>query len=114
MLDNPFIKENYECYRDWEDALMAFFLSEAKNPSYLNWVKFSNDCNEDDHVVYSALFLSNLLETNSDYKEQSSKLYAIYKAIGTEQCGQDFNGWLKSGWLDLVRVASSLKSKLVF
>lgn len=114
MHDNPFVKGNFKCYRDWEDALLTFFLSEAKSPNFLNWVKFSNDCNEVDHVVYSALFLSNLLETNNDYKDQSSKLYDIYNTIKSEQDGQNFNEWLKSGWVDLARVASSLKSKLVF
>lgn len=116
MRVNPFQKDKFVCYRDWEDELVNFFVAEAKMPNLENWVALSDMLNAKDNVTYSALLLSNLLETKVGFKVSSAKLFEVYKALknadNKDNNHQNFESWLHTGWLSLPRVAGMVNAQL--
>ena len=110
-VSNPFEKESFVRYRDWEESLVEFMAEQAKNPNLLSWQQLVTSEKALDNACCCAVILANLIEY--DYYEQSHKLFQIsehLKAITT----RELNTWIGSGWLDLPSIESSLQALLDF
>ena len=110
-VNNPFEKESFVKYRDWEESLVEFMAEQAKNPNLLSWQQLIRSEKALDNACCCAIILANSIEY--EYSEQSRKLFQIsdqLKKIATDE----FNTWLQSGWLDLPSTESSLQVLLGF
>lgn len=113
MNANPFEKTQFECHRDWEESLVEFLSREARNPDIRNWLPFATRHDTRKAVAFSALLLSDLLETRPDFRESADKVYEVYKSLmETEGGARQFEEWLRSGWLNVSRVADLLRAGL--
>ncbi len=111
---NPFEKSHFKCHRDWEASLVKFLVKEAKNPNLRNWFELSAAAPDvKSAVAFSALLLSDLLETRSEFHKTSYTVYQFYEALkNTEDETEAFEQWLRSGWLNVARVADMLNVEL--
>jgi hypothetical protein len=110
---NPFEKSQFECHRDWEELLVKFLCQEARNPDIRNWLPYADKSDAKEAVAFSALLLSNLLENKPDFGESAEKAYEVYKAIDVPDGGAGkFEKWLRSGWLNVARVANMIDAEL--
>jgi hypothetical protein len=110
---NPFAKAQFCCHRDWEESLLAFLSNEAKNPDVRNWLAFCVQPEPQEAAAFSALLLSDLLETKPGFKEPSAKIYQIYRTLCRAGDGANkFEMWLRSGWLNVSRIACLLDARL--
>ncbi|OIR05985.1 hypothetical protein GALL_117820 [mine drainage metagenome] len=111
---NPFNKQQFNAYRDWEQSLVEFFVREAKKPNMVNWLSMVNGADSPRSVAYSALLLSNLVSSKPNYTESAKALYSVYERL-TEQRGNasEFEEWLHSDWLNVSRVANMFKAELM-
>lgn len=113
MADNPFKKNQYASYRAWEEVLTDFLVAQAKNPQPSGWVSFSMDPETKEAATYSALVLHGMLEGKPNYRKSADEAYATYKTLAArENNTAGFQAWLRTGWLDLVRVESVVLAKL--
>lgn len=111
MSGTSFEKPLFSSHRDWEESLVKFLASEARSPNVNNWV--SPDGSHDVAAAFSALLLSNLLEPKPGFRESSSKLRDIYKTLSQPEWGaKKFEEWLRSGWVNVNRVANMLDVEL--
>ena len=110
---NPFNKCGFSCYREWEAALLDFFVKESASPETAEWLLFAVDDESRKMVAFSALLLSNLLENKPGYKVPSDKAGEVYAALKNESMGHvQYGEWLRSGWLNVSRIADSIKFRL--
>ena len=110
---NPFEKPQFECHRDWEELLVKFLCREAQKPELRNWLPFVGKQDAKEAAAFSALLLSDLLENKPGFRESASEVYEVYKAIDVPDRGAGkFEKWLRSGWLNVARVASMLDAQL--
>lgn len=113
MGDNPFNKSAFEGHRDWEESLVSFFVDESKSPNVDRWLAMAATCDDTNRVGYSALLLSNLVENKPDFRESAETLYGVYEKLKVVGCGaKEYEGWLRTGWLNVSRVADILNVKL--
>lgn len=113
MSVNPFEKTLFACHRDWEEALVEFLASEAKNPDSAHWLLLFTGVDAKKDAVFSALMLSDILETKRGFQESADKLYGIYQQFNEAGSGaKKFEEWLRSGWLNVSRVANMLDVEL--
>jgi len=114
-LDNPFCKESFLTYRDWEDALLCFFVTEANNPRFSDWEKMTRSA-DPKNVAYSALLLSCLVQSRPKVSKSSSVLVDVCRDLGgkTDQNLVDYNAWLQTNWLNVCRIANRLKAKIPY
>ncbi len=102
---SPFEKESFAQYRDWEESLVEFMAEQAQNPNLLSWQQLVTSEKALDNASCCARILANSIEYY--YYKQSRKLVQIsdqLKNITTDE----FNNWIRSGWLDIPSVESSL------
>ena len=112
---NPFDKTQFPFHRPWEESLVEFLTKEAQNPDLYHWQILSNGKDTRRSAAFSALLLSNLLETKPGFRQSAEKTYAIYRALNDTEGGggaQQFEQWLRSGWLNVSRVASRIDMEL--
>ena len=110
-VSNPFEKESFVKYRDWEESLVEFMAEQAKNPNLLSWQQLIRSEKALDNACCCAIILANSIEYY--YYEQSRKLFQIsdqLKDITTD----GLNTWIRSGWLDLPSIESGLQVLLDF
>lgn len=113
MGDNPFDKSAFKVHRDWEESLVSFFVDEAKSPNVDRWLAMATACDDANRVGYSALLLSNLVENKPGFRESAETLYGVYEQLKGVDCGaKEYEGWLRTGWLNVSRVADMLNVKL--
>ena len=110
-VSNPFEKESFVRYRDWEESLVEFMAEQAKNPNLLSWQRLATSEKALDNACCCAIILANSIEY--DYHEQSHKLFQISEQIKDITTGE-LNTWIRSGWLDLPSIESSLQVLLNF
>jgi hypothetical protein len=113
-MNNPFVKSRFACHRDWEESLIAFLAQEAKAPDIRNWLQFAT---EEPGIrasaAFSALLLSDLLEVRPAFRETADMAYQFYNALKeTEDETEAFAHWLRSGWLNVARIADRLEFEL--
>lgn len=107
--DNPFNKESFAGYRDWEASLTGFMAEQAQNPCLASWQQLITSNQSLDCACCCAIILASSIEYQ--YPEQSQQLRQIaahLKAITPDE----FNSWLQSGWLDVVSLENSLHAEL--
>jgi hypothetical protein len=111
---NPFEKSRFECHRDWEASLVKFLAREARVPDIRNWLEFATpEPNVRASAAFTALLLSDLLETRPAFRETADKAFEIYEALKmTENTTEAFEQWLRSGWLNVARVSAMLDFEL--
>jgi hypothetical protein len=111
---NPFKKSDFRYYRDWEASLIKFLAKEARTPDLRNWLELSAaEPDVKTAAAFSALLLSDLLETRSDFRERSRTMYRFYETLRRpENETEAFEQWLRSGWLNVARVADMLGNEL--
>ncbi|MHB8414834.1 MAG: hypothetical protein ACYDB1_05530 [Acidiferrobacteraceae bacterium] len=108
MTVNPFDKTQFEGHRAWEECLVSFLVQEAKLPDVRNWLPLSGEIGAKRSAAFSALLLSSLLESKPGFAESSDKAYEIYNTlIEGDGNARKFEDWLRSGWLNISRIASS-------
>ena len=114
MKQNPFEKSHYKFHRDWEASFIKYLAREARAPDIRNWLEFAAaEPNVKTAAAFSALLLSDLLETKPDFRETVDAVYQFYKVLKmTENETEDFEQWLRSGWLNVARVADLLDFEL--
>lgn len=108
---SPFEKESFAKYRDWEESLVQFMVEQAKSPNLLSWQQLITSDKTLENACCCAMVLANSVEYG--YCEQSRKLFQIaaqLKDITTDE----FQTWLRSGWLDLPGIENSLQALLNF
>jgi len=111
--NNPFCKESFPTYRDWEDTLLDFFVTEANNPKLSDWEKMAQS-SDPKTVAYSALLLSCLVQSKPKVAHSSAALLDVCQKLGgkTDHDLVDYNAWLKTNWVNVARIANRLKSEL--
>lgn len=105
MANNPFEKESFATYRDWEETLIKFMAEQAKSPSLDSWQKLSTSTKTLEIAACCATVLANLIDY--DFPKQSRNLFQIaeqLKAVTTPE----LETWLRSGWLNIGDVKDSL------
>jgi hypothetical protein len=113
MNANPFDKSQFKLHRDWEESLIEFLCREARNPDVNNWLLLAGNRDAKEIAAFSALLLSDLLENKPGFRESASKVYEVYKAINVPDGGAGkFEEWLRSGWLNVARVANMVDAEL--
>ena len=111
MNANPFEKTQFKSHRDWEESLVEFLSREARNPDIRNWLPLATRHDTKKAAAFSALLLSDLLETRPDFRDSSDKVYEVYNTLKeTEGCARQFEEWLRSGWLNVSRVANMIRA----
>jgi hypothetical protein len=110
---NPFCKESFPTYRDWEDALLCFFVTEAINPKFSDWEALAQSA-EPKNVAYSALILSCVVQSKPKVAKSYAVLRDICKKLGgkTDHDLVEFNEWIHTNWVNVPRMANRLKAKL--
>jgi hypothetical protein len=73
--NNPFDKESFARYRDWEDSLTSFMAEQAKNPCLLSWQQLITSDESLDRACCCAIILASSIE--HEYSEQSHQLRQI-------------------------------------
>jgi len=111
---NPFEKSRFACHRDWEASLIAFLAREAKAPDIRNWLQFAvAEPSVRASAAFSALLLSDLLEVMPAYRSTADTIYQFYNALKVPDSETEaFEHWLRSGWLNVARVADMLEFEL--
>jgi hypothetical protein len=111
---NPFEKSRFACHRDWEASLIAFLAREAKAPDISNWLEFATaEPSVRVSAAFTALLLSDLLEVKPAFREAADTTYQFYNALKvTDNETEGFEHWLRSGWLNLARIADLLEFEL--
>lgn len=105
MANNPFEKESFATYRDWEENLIKFMAEQAKSPNLASWQELSTSAKTLEVAACCATVLANLIDY--DFPKQSRSLFQIaeqLKAVTTPE----FDKWLRSGWLNIADVNDSL------
>jgi len=112
-LDNPFCKESFPTYRDWEDALVYFFVTEANHPRLDDWEKMARSA-DPKNVAFSALLLSCLVQSKPKVSKSSTVLFDVCQKLGgeTDHDLVDYNAWLRTDWVNVARIANRFKSEL--
>ena len=110
-MSNPFEKESFVKYRDWEESLVEFMTEQAENPNLLLWQRLATSEKALDNACCCAIILANSIEYYND--EQSRKLLQISDQL-KDITADGFNTWIGSGWLDLPNIESSLQVLLDF
>ena len=109
---NPFEKAHFKCHRDWEERLVKFLFFEAKRPEAENWLPLATRHETRKTAAYCALLLSNLIQNRPGLHGSSETLYAIFNSLEPDGEAEDFEAWLRSGWLNVARVANMLQAEL--
>jgi hypothetical protein len=111
---NPFEKSQFACHRDWEASLITFLASEARAPDISHWLEFATaEPSIRGSAAFSALLLSDLLEVRPAFRETADTTYQFYNALKlTDNETEAFENWLRSGWLNVARVADMLDIEL--
>jgi hypothetical protein len=111
---NPFEKSRFACHRDWEASLISFLAREAKAPDIKNWLQFAaSGPSVRTSAAFSALLLSDLLEVRPAFRETADAAYQFYNALKVaENETEAFEHWLRSGWLNVARIADLLEFEL--
>lgn len=111
--DNPFCKESFPTYRDWEDALLCFFVAEANQPRLSDWEELARSA-DPKNVAFSALLLSCLVKSKPEVSTSSSALVEVCQKLGgkTDRDLVDYNAWLRTNWINVARIANRLKAEL--
>jgi len=112
MKANPFEKAQFQCHRDWEDSLVEFLSREARKPNVGNWLPLATRLETKKAAAFSALLLSNLLENKPSFRVPVNTLYEIYRAMNVEGGAKNFEDWLRTGWLNVTRVANMIDAEL--
>jgi len=111
--DNPFRKESYPTYRDWEDALLDFFVKEANQPKLDNWEEMALSA-DSKNVAYSALLLSCLVQSKPKVALSSPVLVDVCQKLGgkTDHDLVEYNAWLQTNWVNVARIAGRFRTEL--
>lgn len=104
---NPFRRDNFAAYRDWEAALFAFFAEQVEHPCTEDWKRYADDEATSLATRGSAVFLANLVAARRP--ESASALYRVTKELGG-MSASTVEQWLRTGWLDVGRTSSALAS----
>jgi hypothetical protein len=112
MNANPFEKEQFQCYRDWEGSLVEFLSREARKPNVRNWLPLATRLETKKAAAFSALLLCNLVENKPSFRVSVNTLYEIYRAMNVEGGAKNFEKWLRTGWLNVARVANMIDAEL--
>ena len=112
MKVNPFEKAQFMKHRDWEESLVKFLSREAINPNVRNWLPLATRLETKKAVAFSALLLSNLLENKPRLRVSADKVYDIFRAMKVEGGAKNFEEWLRTGWLNVARVANMIDAEL--
>lgn len=103
--NNPFEKESFATYRDWEENLIEFMAEQAKSPNLASWQKLSTSENTLENAACCATVLANLIDY--DFPNQSRSLFQIAKQLKVVMT-PELERWLRSGWLNIGDVNDSL------
>ena len=109
---NPFEKAQFQCHRDWEGSLVEFLSREARKPNVRNWLPLATRLDTKRAAAFSALLLSNLVENKPRFRVSVNTLYEIYRAMNVEGGAKNFEEWLRTGWLNVARVANMIDAEL--
>jgi hypothetical protein len=114
MKQNPFEKSRFACHREWEESLITFLAREARAPDIRNWLRFATaEPSVRASAAFSALLLSDLLEVRPAFREAADTTYQFYNALKlTDNETEAFEHWLRSGWLNVARIADMLEFEL--
>ena len=113
MNANPFVKDQFKCYRDWEDALVAFLSHEARDPSMDRWLEVGADERAKEAATFCALLLGNLLTKKAGFVSAGEKAYEAYAQLsGGLTSAREYEQWFRTGWLNVSRAADALSAKL--
>lgn len=108
---NPFEKTHFKRHRDWEECLVNFFYQEAKRPDAGNWLPFAARAETRKTAAFCALLLSNLIQNRPGLRGSSEPLYEIFRSLKLDGGAEEFEAWLRSGWLNVARIANMLDAE---
>jgi hypothetical protein len=83
-------------------------------PDIRNWLEFATpEPNVRASAAFTALLLSDLLETRPAFRETADATYQFYNALKIPDNEiEAFEQWLRSGWLNVARIADMLDFEL--
>ncbi len=108
---NPFEKAHFKHHRDWEECLVNFFYREAKRPDAGDWLPLAARAETRKNAAFCALLLSNLIQNRPGFRASSETLYNIFSSLKLDGGAEEFEAWLRSGWLNVARVANMLDAE---
>lgn len=94
--------------------MITFLAREARAPDIRNWLRFATaEPSVRASAAFSALLLSDLLEVRPAFREAADTTYQFYNALKlTDNETEAFEHWLRSGWLNVARIADMLEFEL--
>ncbi|MDB5822927.1 MAG: hypothetical protein JWR21_1631 [Herminiimonas sp.] len=108
---NPFKKSDKAPYREWEESLLLFLLTQLSNPDVEEWRKVAIDKESRRSAAFMAYQLSNFALCRRLPAE--SALRSVYKELtGIDMVLSDYRGWLDQNWISPSRLTASLDSGL--
>lgn len=111
MIANPFKKESFPSFREWEQELIFFLVEQLQSPMYSAWESHVVD----DASRECAAFLSHQLANVAYLKHFSTEaeLRLVYqKLMGKAINEGDLRLWLARHWLDHSRFHATLDTAL--
>jgi hypothetical protein len=111
MAGNPFKKEAFPSFREWEQELVFFLMEQLQSPSYSAWESMVDD----DASRECAAFMSHQL-ANVAYLRQlpaEAELRLVFqKLMGKPIDESALRSWLGHRWLDHSRFHAALETAL--
>jgi hypothetical protein len=108
---NPFKKSDRVPYREWEESLLLFLLSQLAHPDVAAWRKLATDEESTRSAAFMAYQLANFAYCRRLPAE--SALRSVYRELtGTEMVLSAFGEWLDLNWICPSRLTASLDSGL--
>ncbi|MET0963033.1 MAG: hypothetical protein ABWY05_09485 [Noviherbaspirillum sp.] len=111
MAANPFKKESFPSFREWEQELVFFSVEQLHSPSYSAWESQAVD----NASRECAAFLSHQLANVAYLKHLSAEneLRPIYQRLMGKPINEsDLRFWLARHWLDQSRFHATLDTAL--
>jgi len=111
LAGNPFKKDQFPSYRDWEEVLFLFLATQLKDPDVEEWNRLAQDPSAKEHAAFMSLQAANFAHAKKLPSEQ--KLLSVYPTLMNEKPSLSrYKDWVSKRWCDENRLVHGLQFAL--
>lgn len=111
MAANPFKKDAFPSFREWEQELVFFFVEQLQAPSYSAWESSVVDEESRECAAFMSHQLANVAYLRHLPAEAELRL-VFQKLMGKPIDESELRSWLGRRWLDQSRFHATLETAL--
>jgi hypothetical protein len=111
MAGNPFKKEAFPSFREWEQELVFFLMEQLQSPSYSAWESMVDDDASRECAAFMSHQLANVAYLRQLPAEAELRL-VFHKLMGKSIDESALRSWLGHRWLDHSRFHATLETAL--